>query len=79
MHNEKLSYNAPIVLYDNKYYKYEDEDYSITNTPLSEQHFKTMSEVVKVLRRFKRSSYSSGMGDIVNRLKDHVRICKANP
>lgn len=72
MRSEKLGYNAPIVVYDNKYYKYEDEDYSITNTPLSEQDLRTMSEAVEVLRQFKGFSYFSGMGDIVSRLEDHV-------
>ena len=72
MRSEKLGYNAPIVVYDNKYYKYEDEDYSITNTPLSEQDLKTMSEAVEVLHQFKGFSYFSGMGDIVSRLEDHV-------
>lgn len=72
MRSEKLGYNAPIVVYDNKYYKYEDEDYSITNTPLSEQDLKTMSEAVEVLRQFKGFSYFSEMGDIVSRLEDHV-------
>lgn len=72
MRSEKLGYNAPIVVYENKYYKYEDEDYSITNTPLSEQDLKTMSEAVEVLRQFKGFSYFEGMGDIVSRLEDHV-------
>lgn len=72
MRSEKLGYNAPIVVYENKYYKYEDEDYSITNTPLSEQDLKTMSEAVEVLRQFKGFSYFSDMGDIVSRLEDHV-------
>lgn len=72
MRSEKLGYNAPIVVYDNKYYKYEDENYSITNTPLSEQDLKTMSEAVEVLRQFKGFSYFSGMGDIVSRLEDHI-------
>lgn len=72
MRSEKLGYNAPIVVYDNKYYKYEDENYSITNTPLSEQDLKTMSEAVEVLRQFKGFSYFSGMGEIVSRLEDHV-------
>ena len=68
MRSEKLGYNAPIVVYDNKYYKYEDEDYSITNTPLSEQDLKVMSEAVEV----KGFSYFSNMGDIISRLEDHV-------
>lgn len=72
MRSEKLGYNAPIVVYDNKYYKYEDDDYSITNTPLSEQDLKTMSEAVEVLRQFKGFSYFSDMGEIVSRLEDHV-------
>lgn len=76
MRSEKLGYNAPIAVYDNKYYKYEDEDYSITNTPLSEQDLKTMSEAVEVLRQFKGFSYFSGMGDIVSRLEDHVTSAK---
>ena len=72
MRSEKLGYNAPIIVYENKYYKYEDEDYSITNTPLSEQDLKTMSEAVEVLRQFRGFSYFSGMGDIVSKLEDHV-------
>ncbi|MDH6358376.1 WYL domain-containing protein [Parabacteroides sp. PF5-9] len=72
MRSEKLGYNAPIIVYDNKYYTYEDPDYSITNTPLSEQDLKVMSEAVEVLRQFKGFSSFSGMGEIVNRLEDHV-------
>lgn len=76
MRSEKLGYNAPIVVYDNKYYKYEEEDYSITNTPLSEQDLKMMSEAVEVLSQFKGFSYFTGMGEIVNRLEDHVTSAK---
>ncbi len=76
MRSEKLGYNAPIIVYDNKYYKYEDEDYSITNTPLSEQDLKIMSEAVEVLRQFKGFSYLSGMSDIVSRLEDHITSAK---
>lgn len=72
MRSEKLGYNAPIVVYDNKYYKYEDPNYSITQTPLSEQDLKTMSEAVEMLRQFKGFSYFQDMGEIVNRLEDHV-------
>lgn len=76
MRSEKLGYNAPIVVYENKYYKYEDEDYSITDTPLTEQDLKVMSEAVEVLRQFKGFSYFSEMGEIVNRLEDHVTSAK---
>lgn len=78
MRSEKLGYNAPIVVYDNKYYKYDDEDYSITNTPLSDQDLKLMSEAVEVLRQFRNFSYFDGMSDIVSRLEDHVTSTKQN-
>lgn len=76
MRSEKLGYNAPIIVYEGKYYKYEDDDYSITNTPLSEQDLKTMSEAVEVLRQFKGFSYFTEMQDIVSRLEDHVVSAK---
>ncbi|MDU1891809.1 MAG: WYL domain-containing protein [Dysgonomonas sp.] len=76
MRSEKLGYNAPIVVYENKYYTYEEDDYSITNTPLTEQDLKVMSEAVEVLRQFKGFSYFAGMGDIVSRLEDHVTSAK---
>jgi hypothetical protein len=76
MRSEKLGYNAPIVVYDNKYYKYDDPDYSITNTPLTDNDLKTMSEAVEVLRQFKGFSSFSNMTDIVSRLEDHVTSSK---
>ena len=45
MRSEKLGYNAPIVVYENKYYKYEDPEYSITQTPLNEQDLTTLCEM----------------------------------
>ena len=72
MRSEKLGYNAPIVVYENKYYKYEDPEYSITQTPLNEQDLKMMSEAVEVLRQFKGFSYFTEMSEIINRLEDHV-------
>ncbi len=76
MRSEKLGYNAPIVVYENKYYIYDDPDYSITNTPLSEQDLKIMSEAVEVLRQFKGFNYFTGMTYIVSRLEDHVTSAK---
>ncbi len=76
MRSEKLGYNAPIIVYENKYYTYEDPDYSITNTPLSEQDLKVMSEAVEVLRQFRGFNYFTGMTDIVSRLEDHVTSAK---
>ena len=53
MRSDKLGYNAPIVVYDRKYYKYEDPDYSIVNIPVTDKDIKVMNEAIQVLRQFK--------------------------
>ena len=35
MRSDKLGYNAPIEVYERKYYRYSNPDYSITKMPMS--------------------------------------------
>ena len=35
MRSDKLGYNAPIEVYEHKFYRYADPDFSITDMPLS--------------------------------------------
>ena len=51
MRSDKLGYNAPIVVKENKYYTYADPDYSITNVPLTEQDTAMMADAVNVLKQ----------------------------
>ena len=51
MRSDKLGYNAPIVVYENKYYKYEDPDFSIMDMPLSQNDYLVMQEAVDMLRQ----------------------------
>ena len=44
MRSDKLGYNAPIEVYDHKYYRYSDRNYSIMNLPLSHNDIETMTE-----------------------------------
>ena len=76
MRSEKLGYNAPIVVYDNKYYKYDDPDYSITNLPLTEQDLNNMSEAVELLRQFKQFTHFSEMSNVVSKLESHLSAMK---
>lgn len=73
MRSEKLGYNAPIKVVDNKYYIYEDSDYSITESPLSPGDVERMEEAVKVLRQLAGFQEFAGMEDLVGRLQDRVR------
>ena len=72
MRSDKLGYNAPIEVYDNKYYRYSDPEYSITNSPLTEDDMKLMGDTVEMLRQFGGFSAFSGMEDVLGRLEDHV-------
>ncbi len=76
MRSEKLGYNAPIKVVDNKYYIYEDPDYSITESPLSPQDIEKMGEAVRVLRQLSGFQEFSGMEDIMGRLEDRVNMAK---
>lgn len=72
MRSDKLGYNAPIVVYNKKYYKYEDDNYSLTNIPLTENDMSVLSETVEMLKQFKDFSLFSELGGIIQRLEDKV-------
>ena len=72
MRSDKLGYNAPIVVRENKYYTYDDPHYSITDVPLTEQDTAMMADAVGVLKQLSGFSAFAGMEDIIGRLEDHV-------
>lgn len=76
MRSEELGYRAPIIVKENKYYEYEDPDYSITNAPLSDQDMEMMSGAVAVIKQLSGFSAFSGMEDIVGKLEDYVGASK---
>ena len=49
MRSDKLGYNAPIEVYDQRYYRYADPQYSITDMPLSEDDFLLIKKAVDLL------------------------------
>ena len=49
MRSDKLGYNAPIEVYDQRYYRYADPQYSITDMPLSEDDFLLLNRAVDLL------------------------------
>ena len=78
MRSDKLGYNAPIEVYDRKYYRYAQEDYSITNIPLSQTDMHVLSETVAMLKQFKDFSLFSELGDIIQKLEGQS-ICRRKP
>jgi predicted DNA-binding transcriptional regulator YafY/ectoine hydroxylase-related dioxygenase (phytanoyl-CoA dioxygenase family) len=78
MRSEKLGYNAPIVVLENKYYTYEDPGYSITNIPLTDQDLGKLTEVVGILRQFKGFSHFQELSGMVQRLENKIYAVKTN-
>ncbi len=72
MRSEKLGYSAPIIVTDKKFYSYEEKNYSITNTPLSQQDIGTLNEVLGVLKQFKGFGYFQELTEMVTKLEDKL-------
>ncbi|WP_027395330.1 helix-turn-helix transcriptional regulator [Aquimarina latercula] len=72
MRSDKLGYNAPIEVYQRKYYRYAEEDYSIMNIPVTDHDIKIMNESIQILRQFKDFSLFKEMNGVIERLEDSV-------
>lgn len=78
MRSEKLGYNAPIAVYDKKYYHYEEDDFSITDIPLTETDINVLTETVSMLKQFKDFSLFNDVSDILQRLEDKIYAEKSH-
>lgn len=74
MRSEKLGYNAPIEVYEHKYYRYSDPEFSITAMPLSQNDCDVMQEAVDLLRQLQDFEIFTEMNDLVGRLQDKLAI-----
>ena len=78
MRGDKLGYNAPIEVYERKYYRYSEESYSIKNIPVTDNDVKIMNEAIQVLRQFKDFSLFKEMDGVLQRLEDSVYSSQKN-
>lgn len=78
MRSEKLGYNAPIEVYDKKFYRYADDEYSITDIPLTETDINVLTETVSMLKQFKDFSLFTDVSDILQRLEDKIYAEKSH-
>jgi predicted DNA-binding transcriptional regulator YafY len=72
MRSDTLGYNAPIIVSNKKYYSYEEEDYSITKSPLTAQDLGILQEVSHLLQQFKGFSHFNEVSEMVNKLEDKI-------
>lgn len=72
MRSDKMGYNAPIEVFEGKYYRYSDPNYSIKNNPISQHDIQLMGEAIQLLKEFKDFSFFKDMNGIIHRLEDSV-------
>lgn len=72
MRSDRLGYEAPIEVYEKRYYRYSDPDYSISNRPLSQHDIEVLNRTIDLLRQFDEFDRYHDMADVVNRLQDKV-------
>ena len=76
MRSDKLGYNAPIEVYDLKYYRYSDPDYTITGMPLSRNDVDVLQEAVDMLQQLQDFDQFGEMADVINRLQDKLSVTR---
>lgn len=76
MRSEKLGYNAPIEVFQKKYYRYSEPDFSIKNIPVNENDIKVMNDAVQILKQFKDFSIFREMNGVIQKLEDSVYASK---
>ncbi len=78
MRSDKLGYNASIEVYEHKYYRYSDPNYSISNMPLSQNDYEVLTEAIDMLRQLEDFEQFSEMSDVIGRLNEKLLTSKEN-
>lgn len=71
MRSDKLGYNAPIEVYDSKYYRYSEPDYSISDTPLDEDTCELVGYAVDML---KAQDVHGELGAVLSKVRDKLLL-----
>ncbi len=72
MRSDRLGYNAPIVVKENKYYEYEDPDFSITHLPLNEEGLDAINSALDILRQLQVFPQLASSIDIISKLNEQI-------
>lgn len=72
MRSDKLGYNAPIEVYQRKFYRYSEPNFSITDIPLTDMDLDILTESMEMLRQFKDVSLFSELNGVIQKLEDKI-------
>lgn len=74
MRSEKLGYNAPIEVYDNKYYRYADPDYKISEPYLKDEDYLIVAQTVELIERMKPAAGLGELAKLLPKVKDILSV-----
>lgn len=69
MRSDKLGYNAPIEVYDNKFYRYADPEYSINENPLNAEDYDLVEKAVCLIGEIPENETAKELKTILSKLK----------
>lgn len=72
MRSDRLGYNAPIVVRENKYYEYDDPDYSITHLPLNDEGLDALNSAIDILRQLQGFPQLASSIDTISKLNEQI-------
>ena len=78
MRSDRLGYNAPIVVRDNKYYEYADPDYSITHLPLNDEGLDALNSALDILRQLQGFPQLASSIDTISKLNEQISRQREN-
>lgn len=72
MRSDKLGFNAPIEVYDNKFYRYENPDYSINNNARSDEDCELLRQAVEMIQHFDPGQEARDLAAILAKVKNKL-------
>ena len=69
MRSDKIGYNAPIEVYDNKFYRYADPEYSINENPLNAEDYALVEEAVCLIGEMPEDNTVKELKTVLSKLK----------
>ena len=72
MRSDKLGYNAPIEVYDQKFYRYANPNYSITELPLTNEDVRLIDKAVDLLAKAEGQPELQATGRVLKRVRKRL-------
>ena len=69
MRSDKLGYNASIEVYDNKFYRYADPEYSINENPLNAEDYALVEKAVCLIGEMPEDNTVKELKTVLSKLK----------